>query len=186
MRYRRTIVPRRPIFLGCERKSEQGYGALLNRLVHDIHGLHIHIRVEPLQPGAGDPSVLMRRAVQKIADIERRGTRFSCKAILLDRGEPQKVLDAQRLAAASRIDHVIWQEPDHEAFVLRHLDGCQHLRPPAGETLRALRQRWPRYEKGSTQLQLSEHIDLSCVERACGVEPELQAFLLAIGFIRHP
>jgi hypothetical protein len=34
--------------------------------------VHIHIHSEILQPGAGDPLALVQRAVERIADIERR------------------------------------------------------------------------------------------------------------------
>jgi hypothetical protein len=33
-----------------------------------------------------------------------------------------------RLAQAAHL-HLLWQEPSHEALLLRHLDGCQTLRP---------------------------------------------------------
>lgn len=183
MTRRRTIAQRTPIFFGCEGESELGYGALLNRLVRETPGLHLHIHAEKLQPGAGDPYALVQRAAQKIADLERRRERFTCKAILLDLGAPDKNLAAQRFAATNRIDHLIWQSPDHEAFLLRHLNGCHQLRPPAGASIAALRQRWPDYEKARTQVQLANYITMAGIVRACDVEPDLRAFLLAIGVI---
>lgn len=183
MRRRRTIAQRRPIFLGCEGESELGYGALLNRLVRETPGLHVHIQAEVLQPGAGDPHALVQRALQKIVDLERRRERFNCKAILLDLGAPEKNLAAQRLAATNGIDHLIWQSPDHEAFLLRHLNGCHQLRPPVGASLAALRQQWPDYEKGRTQIQLANYITMDGILRACDVEPDLRVFLLGIGVI---
>jgi hypothetical protein len=110
MRRRRTIVPRTPIFLGCEGESEAAYGALLNRLVHETPELHLHIHVEPLQPGAGDPLALVKRAVQKISDLERKRERFTCKAVLLDEADPSKSAAAHQFAAAQGIDHLIRQK----------------------------------------------------------------------------
>ena len=65
------IRPRRPI-LGCEGSSENGYGALLDRLARDIDALHLHIHHEILQPGAGDPLALVQRAIERIANLQRR------------------------------------------------------------------------------------------------------------------
>src|SRR5262245_19930881 len=113
MRRRRPIiVPRMPIFFGCEGQSEAGYGALLNRLSREVPGLHIHIHVEILQPGAGDPHALVRRAVQKITDLERRREPFAHKAILLDQGAPDKTAAAIAAAHEGGLDYVIWQRPD--------------------------------------------------------------------------
>lgn len=180
MRRRRTIRQRIPIFLGCEGESEMGYGALLNRLATELPDIHIHIHVEALQPGAGDPHALVQRAVQRIANLERRRDTFAHKAILLDRGSQRKSQDAQTLAVRNAI-RLIWQEPDHEAFLLRHLQGFQQSRPPAGASLAALRKPWPDYQKGRTQIQLAERIDMVNIRQAREVEPDLDAFLAAIG-----
>lgn len=180
MRRRRTRRQRTPIYLGCEGESEVGYGALLNRLVNERSGIHLHIHVEKLQPGAGDPHALVKRAVQRIANLERRRDAFARKAILLDRGAPQRNQEAQTLAAQCDI-MLIWQDPDHEAFLLRHLEGFQQNRPPAGTSLAALRKPWPNYHKGSTQIQLADRIDMQRIRQARAVEPGLDAFLTAIG-----
>lgn len=184
MRRRRTIIrPRTPIFLGCEGRSEAGYAALLGRFTRETTGVHVHIHVELLQPGAGDPLELVRRATVKIREIERRREAFGRKAVLIDRGDPTKNAAATRLAQVSRIDHVIWQDPDHEAMLLRHLDGCQTLRPSVGQTMTALRRHWPDYQKGCTVVQLAEKISIDHVRQACTVEVDLQVFLAAIGLL---
>jgi hypothetical protein len=180
MRRRRTIQPRTPIYLGCEGESEVGYGALLNRLVNEHPSIHLHIHVEKLQPGAGDPHALVKRAVQRITNLERRRETFAHKAVLLDRGVLQKNQEAQTLAAQHGIG-LIWQYPDHEAFLLRHLEGLQQNRPPVGTSLAALRKAWPNYQKGRTQIQLAERIDMVSIHQARQVEPDLDIFLTAIG-----
>jgi len=75
---------------------------------------------------------------------------------------------------------LVWQRPDHEAFLLRHLDGCQQHRPPAGASFNALRQQWPDYAKPQTQIQLAQRIQLLHIQQACTVEHDLRAFLRAI------
>lgn len=177
----RKIPQRRPIFLGCEGESERGYAALLAQPARDLPHVHVHINAQVLQPGAGDPAALIQRAAKLIAEIERRRTMFTIKAVLLDLGLPGKNAEARASASDAGIDFVIWQDPDHEAMLLRHLPNCQHRRPPTGATLAMLQREWPGYSKGMSAKQLSERISLDQVRRACSVEPDLRAFLAAVG-----
>jgi hypothetical protein len=163
--------------------SEFGYGALLDRLAREVGTVHLHIHSEILQPGAGDPLALVRRAVERIADLERRRVPFIVKAILLDRGSAQKTAAAARHARQNGIHHVIWQEPDHEGFLLRHLPGCHQRRPPRGASLTAIREEWPGYEKGMSAQALVERIDLDLVRVACIEEHDLRLFLQRLGLV---
>lgn len=182
MTRRPTVPPRTPIFLGCEGASERGYAALLNQILHETPGLNLHIHAELLQPGAGDPLALVQRAVQKIADIERRRQKFAHKAILLDVADAGKGAAAQQLAAKQGISHLIWQNPAHEAFLLRHFDGCQALKPPTkAASMAELRKHWPDYDKAQTRLQLAGRLTMAHIRQARGVEPDLDAFLAALG-----
>jgi hypothetical protein len=183
MSRRPRIPPRRPIFLGCEGASEFGYSALLGRLARDIGNMHIHIYSEILQPGAGDPLALVQRAAERISDIERRRVPFAITAVLLDHGNPQKNVAAARHAKQNGIDHLIWQEPDHEALLLRHLPGCQSRRPPRGTSLGALQREWPGYEKGMSAQALAMRVNLDCVKAACIVENNLRSFLTHLGLL---
>jgi hypothetical protein len=180
-RRRPHIRPRLPIFLGCEGSSEYGYGALLNRLADRVASVHIHIRLEILQPGAGDPLALVQRAVRRIADVERQRGRFAVKAILLDRGGAQKNAAAASYATQKGINHLIWQDPDHEGFLLRHLPGCQQRRPSGGASLPAILSEWPGYYKGMSAQELSQRIDLDDIRAACAVEYDLRLFLQRLG-----
>jgi hypothetical protein len=185
MRRRRPppIPQRRPIFLGCEGESETGYGRLLGRLAQEL-GLHIHIHAEPLQPGAGDPLALVQKAIQRIGQLERQRATFAVKAVLLDIGSLQKINAATQLATNSGIV-LVWQDPDHEALLLRHLPGCAALRPPAGASLAALRQRWDGYEKPFPAQRLAQRIGLVQVKQAASVENELRNFLISIGMLNE-
>lgn len=182
-RRRPRIRPRRPIFLGCEGLSELGYGALLDRLAREVATVHLHIHSEILQPGAGDPLALVQRGIERIANIEKRRVPFVVKAVLLDRGSAQKNAAAARYARQNGIHHVIWQEPDHEGFLLRHLPGCHDRRPPRGASLAAIQQEWPGYEKGMSAQALARRIDLDRVRAACAVEPDLRPFLQRLGLL---
>ncbi|WP_316159446.1 hypothetical protein [Bradyrhizobium sp. SZCCHNRI3042] len=174
------IPQRKPIFLGGEGQSEEGYGALLNRLAKEVDTVHIHILAESLQPGAGDPQALVLRALQRITDLERRRDTFAAKVLLLDRGTAQKNQAAEALARQNGIN-LIWQEPDFEAFLLHHLPGCQKLRPPPGESMPALLRHWPGYQKGMPALQLAKRITLTEIRLAATVEPGLHELLKKLG-----
>ena len=177
------IPQRRPIFFGGEGQSEAGYGTLISRIARETQDVHVHVHVECLQPGAGDPLELVERAATMIANIERRRSPFAVKAVLLDIGSPQKNREAVILARRVGIQHLIWQAPDHEALLLRHLEGCDQRRPPAGASLAALQREWAEYEKGMPAQSLARRIGMADIRRACGVEDELRAFLAAIGLI---
>jgi hypothetical protein len=80
---------------------------------------------------------------------------------------------------------IIWQDPCHEAVLLRHLPGCSDRRPPtSGVALTAVRQAWPDYEKPMARAQLTTRINLDAIRRAADVEPDLHGFLVEIGLLR--
>lgn len=131
---RRAFIPqRRRIFLGCEGESERGYGTFLGQHLRERYGLHIALNAEVLQPSGGDPLALVQLAVQKIARNERYHGLFQVKAVLLDSdklgADPARDRQMRELARQQSV-RLILQEPCHEAFLLRHLDGCAQHRPP--------------------------------------------------------
>lgn len=184
MRHRPIIQPKKPVFLGCEGESEVAYGQVLNDLLRAA-AFPIHLHVEVLAPGAGDPLARVQRALQRITERERRRVKFQLKAILLDSDqaalEPARVARARRLAVQHDIA-LIWQNPCHEALLLRHMPSCADRRPANSRAAQQmLRRSWPEYEKPMTRAQLAKRIDLDAIRQAAGVEPELRAFLVDIG-----
>lgn len=173
----------RRIFVGCEGRSELGYATLLARIARELPDVHIHIDARVLQPGAGDPFALVTRAAQVIANEEERREPYAIKAVLLDMGAAQINAAASTAATRHGIRYLIWQSPDHEALLLRHLPRCQQRRPPRGASLAALRGEWADYEKGGSAQQLAARITLDGIRQACAVEADLQAFLAAIGIL---
>jgi len=183
---RRRIPQRGLFFAGCEGDSERAYVALLNKLA-EMRGLHVWVHGEPLNPGAGDPLDLVARAVQRLGQRRRQGTIYRHVAVFLDADtrdqSPQRTQDAQRLAQDYGVQ-LVWQIPNHEAVLLRHLDGCQSLRPDASRSLAELTRRWPEYEKsGISADKLARRIGYEQVVQAAGVEPELREFLRLLGLI---
>ncbi|CAB4242848.1 protein of unknown function [Methylacidimicrobium sp. AP8] len=73
---------RKVIYVGCEGDSEQAYVALLQDLINE-RGLAVTLRADVLNPGAGDPEALVRKAIQRIHQHDYPKGRI----ILLDRDD---------------------------------------------------------------------------------------------------
>lgn len=183
---RPTIKPKTPLFLGCEGESEQAYGQLLNDLLQAA-GHPVHLEVVNLSPGAGDPVSRLRRAGQEIARRRQRRSEFARRAVLLDLDQVQNDHQRRQQAEllANQLDiRIIWQDPCHEALLLRHIDGFAQHRPPTTQTSdAALHAAWPHYRKPMTKILLARRINLADVRRAASVEPVLAAFLHDVGLL---
>jgi hypothetical protein len=183
MRRRSIIAQRTPVFLGCEGESEQAYGQVLNDLLRDANR-PVHLEVVNLNPGAGDPIVRLRKARQEIVRRRQRRSEFRLQAVLMD--SDQVDADGKRRQQVERCAQelgirIIWQEPCHEAMLLRHLDGLAQNRPlTSGGAQATLKAAWPDYRKPMTKILLARRIDLDAVQRAAAVEPLLSAFLREI------
>jgi hypothetical protein len=177
------IAPRKTVFLGGEGESEQGYGSFLNDLIRAANK-PFHIDVVNLNPGAGSPLALLKRAIEKVTRFERQRGSYSYRAVLIDEDTLASVNDRAAviaLAAQNGIE-IIWQSPCHEAFLLRHFAGRLNNQPATSQiAINALRQEWPDYQKGSTGVQLSKNIDVEGVKRVAGQHADFAAFLTAIG-----
>lgn len=181
MTRRRLIIPQRvPIFLGAEGESEQAYGQLLNSLLWDA-GYPVHFEVVDLGRGAGDPLARLRRAVQEIKRREERRTPFRLRATLLDLDQVHHAPDRRSQAETFAHQHhirIIWQDPCHEAFLLRHFQGTRDDRPmTASDAIDRLNRVWPEYHKAMTRQELSRRIDSNAVARAEAAHDPLRHFL---------
>ena len=185
MRDRRQRLEKRRFFLGCEGQSEIAYARLLSEFARQARA-PAHLDIRPLFPGAGAPLARIRFAVKELErPVQKRRMPYAGRFILLDRdqiqGERCMAEDAERLARARGI-RLIWQEPCHEALLLRHLSGHADARPPTcRDAASALRAVWPEYEKPMSGGSLSQRIDLAGLRRAAAVVPGLQGLLDAIG-----
>jgi hypothetical protein len=181
---RLRIQQRVRIYLGCEGQSEQSYAARLGQIA-DSAGLHLFIDNDVLQPGGGDPLALVELAIRRIAEKERKRGAFSLRAILLDRDKWGQTQDRDRqiapLLAANGLS-VIWQNPCHEGFLLRHFEGYETARPATSElAMQDLRRVWPEYYKAMPASQLAARIDKAAVRRASPAEQQFTSFLDQIG-----
>ena len=95
----------------------------------------------------------------------------------------QRAAQARQLATRENIK-LIWQNPCHEAVLLRHMPGCSDRRPPTCPVAeRALKAEWPEYDKPMPRAQLVKRISFDAIRQAAIVEPELRAFLENIGLL---
>lgn len=90
-----------------------------------------------------------------------------------------------RMVELARSAHLrlIWQEPWHEALLLRQLEGWQTL-PPSSSALDMfeLHRRWPDHVNGTSAVQLARHIGIREIAWAASAEQSLREFLYEICF----
>ena len=188
MTRRRSSIPqRRTVFVGCEGESESGYAALLQHFLREAN-LYVHLIIEDLGIGAGDPLSKVAMAVRKLMQLRKSRGAPQDRLLLLDSDQTENIRDrvaaAQNLAVKHGIK-MIWQHPCFEALLLRHLPNCASRRPPGtAEAMRALRREWAEYTKPMTRAELLKRIRLQEVLRAAAVEPQLCAFLHCLGLVR--
>jgi hypothetical protein len=181
------IPQRKRIFLGCEGESEQSYGALLQRLANE-QNLPLAIDSVILK-GGGDPLGYLQLAVSKIEEEEEKRGEYMVRAVLIDKDRLGQNKERDQRIPTLISQHclqIIWQEPCHEALLLRHLPNCQSLRPVSTElAIKELGRRWPRppYRKGMPSTRLADVIKMPDILAAAGVDEALHHFLESIGFI---
>ncbi len=180
------IELRRPVYIGCEGASEVGYAGFLQDLNREAN-LPVHLHVDELGPGAGDPLSRIEMAVLRLKLLQRKRSAPAERFALLDfdqaERDPQRAERTRKLAADNGIT-ILWQRPCFEAMLLRHLEGKAANRPPdTPGAIKALEKEWPEYKKPMTRANLARRIDRYAVLRAAGVEAELQALLRCIGVL---
>ncbi len=160
--------------------TSRGY---VRHIVDEVHQ-KVYLDAQPLQPGGGDPLALVCRAEEVIAKFERTREPYEEKYLLIDRDKigssPER--DQQIQPILNRINaRVIWQDPTHEALILRHLPGCAMHRPANTQiAMQRLRQQWPQYEKPMSAMQLANRINLEGLCQAAKVEDDLRAFFVSV------
>jgi hypothetical protein len=163
-----------------------GYASWLRTLVRDRE-LPYHLSLHDLGKGAGDPLARVKMAIDRPQDRERKLDRFAARYLFLD--TDQLEIDADRAEQTHRLvdQHrikVIWQNPTHEAFLLRHFPGCHTLQPPNKRAAdQALMKEWNDYCKPCTAPQIERQITLEGAIRVANSLPELRDLLRFIGLL---
>jgi hypothetical protein len=184
---RLRIQQRTRIYLGCEGPSEQSYGKRLNEIA-DAAGLSLALDCNILQPGGGDPLALIQLAARRIRQKTGKRGAFAQCAVLLDKDKLGQVRDRDRQISALASKHklwLIWQNPCHEAFLLRHFPNQATKQPQTSELAgQALKKIWPAYRKGLPASDLAAMIDRNSIERIASVEEDFRVFLQKIGLFQ--
>jgi hypothetical protein len=181
---RRLSRPRKkPVFLAGEGLSERGYCRWLNRLAAETNA-PVAIRAEALR--GGDPLDLIEQSIDRLRTVERQRGFYRTRGLLLDgdlRGQSiERDAQAIRLAQDKRI-RLIWQEPLHEAFLLRHFAGYENHRPPdQASAERLLRRVWPDFTKGLDGSDYGRVLTAEHLTVVRTVERDLNAFLRDAGW----
>ena len=87
-----------------------------------------------------------------------------------------------RPLAADHDVKLLYNDPNFEAFLLRHFPGCESKKPPAETSLSELEKVWPAYLKGIDARSIYKQLGEDGLVRACTVEDSLRDFLTVIGF----
>lgn len=183
-----TKIKRRVrFFVACEGKSELVYARFIEEVAKDA-GLHITFEV--CQYYGGDPSVIASGAITDAADVDSSADPIRAKFLFLDsdRLDEKSKKDRDEIVKMLQDEGfiVIWQNPDHEGFLLRHFEGHENDRPQRGKSLRALKAVWPKYDKGKmNRRDYIKDITLNHVKRAADRHPDLKSFLQAIGLVKR-
>ena len=179
---------RAPIFIGGEGQSEVGYAGWLRNLVRD-RDLPFHLELCDLGRGAGDPFTRMDMAFERLTRMEKNREPFVGRFLFLDTdqlaGDRTRAEQARRRALEHKLT-VIWQEPTHEAFLLRHFPGREMRRPPDKRSADgALAREWDDYRKPSSAQKLEQRLDLDGARRVADRLPELADLLRMIGLLER-
>ena len=177
------IPQRKRIFIGCEGESEQSYVALLTRHLGEMHN---RVHLDAVVLNGGDPLAIIKKSLRKIAHRQSRGQKYLAHFVFLDtehhNHKDDTIQSTVQLAKKSKI-HLIWQEPNHEAFLLRHLPNCETLRPPTTALAsQAIKREWPEYTKPMPALRLALRINQQAIVRVGSIDRPLKNLLEAIEF----
>jgi hypothetical protein len=123
-----------------------------------------------------------------VTRLERNREPYAGRFLFLDtdqlEGERDRAERSRRRASEERFT-VIWQEPTHEALLLRHFPGRDTRRPPTKKAAdAALAREWADYRKPCSAQALERVITLDGARRVAARCPELASLLDIIG-LRH-
>ena len=177
-----------PIFFGCEGESEQAYGKFLNILAKKMD-LKVHISTFVASP-AGDAFVVIQKSIRECKIRSENRDIFKAKIVLLDSDTLPQIENRKRDKMYKMIKEnkfiVIWQNPAHEGFLLKHFDGYQNSNPSKRDSEMMLQKVWPEYRKNIPVDKIEKVLDIEKVIRASSVNENFMNILKIIGIVdRH-
>lgn len=176
--------PRINFFLACEGESEYAYVKFLDNLAKKHSRMRVHLDPSVIN-GGGDPHATLERSKEKYeVKVKAKKGGYRRKLILMDgdifqrytcnkKGEFMRQLSIEKF-------EVIWQDPDHEGFLIRHFSNSTTPKP--GHTMDQLHKFWPHYNKNMPVTGIEGKLDINCVKLASKSIPEFKQFLKIVGF----
>ena len=172
-------------FLGCEGKSEKAYGQFIQDIALE-QGLFVTF--DFYECGGGDPFVIAKKAIRECKSRDSVDYPFTRRFLLIDR---DRLADMPHNDVTKLLDFLIknnffgiWQDPDHEGFLLRHFEGHESDIIQRGQSLKVLQNVWTGYKKGMTRRDYINSIMLDDVKRAASKHSDLMSFLQAVGLVK--
>ena len=173
----RVATIRRRIFVGCEGASERSYARWLQNL-SDERDKSLHFDAHDM--GGGDPLSIVKCSVKKLRHQEKMRGKYYRKLVMIDTDSllNRHNLDKEIRDICIKNDILILgQEFIHEAVLLRHLDGCEKLRPSKEATLPKLKKKWPDYRKPVDGQTLARKLSFDGFCRMLKVEEDFNTAL---------
>ena len=124
MHRRRSIKPKRVIFIGVEGESDRAFAQFLQRCC-DGEGRRLHLMIKP---GSGGDSVsVVEEAIRHSAKHSAKRN-IGERLVLLDRDRIEPDLkagcDAQTVASGGNLK-ILFQDPNLEGLLFRLHSGCE-------------------------------------------------------------
>ena len=162
------LKKKKSIFVACEGESEQAYVALLNELAQEKDPpLPVFLRSYNVK--GGGPCKMVAEAIKKVSKGDYT---WKEKVILMDKdvckNNPDECQKAKEKAKENGF-LILWQEPNHEGFLLQHLcDEKGNLSLTAENAQDMLKRKLDlrEYKKPLTRYELRSRIGAKEIERA--------------------
>ncbi len=128
----------------------------------------------------------VKEAKKKAQKFVLRRAKPVRRLILMDTDQLGSDSERQQVDAEARKAHfdVIWQDPCHEGFLLRHFDGYANAKPPNSKKAeKALKTVWPEYKKGMLAKQLHDRLTRGDLIQAAQQDESLKKLLTFVGLL---
>lgn len=171
-----------PVFFGCEGLQESTFVSWIALRARN-RGIPLAIRNEPLGK-AGSPRVKVELAASRMAKREEAGVPFVHRFALIDldviKYDLAEIAAVEAIAARAGLV-IIWQDPCHQAVLLRAM-GFNGRIQDTNHANQLMDIHWPGYEKGLAARHLDARLgpDNEPFRRLAGVA-RFGAMLGAIG-----